>query len=972
MNQPKFDIPKEYKLIKGENLKDIDTNGYLMVHIKSGARIAVMENNDDNKVFYIAFRTAPKDSTGVAHILEHSVLCGSKKYPIKDPFVELAKGSLNTFLNAMTYPDKTVYPIASQNHKDFKNLMDVYMDAVLNPRIYDDNKIFRQEGWHYEIDEDDRLVYNGVVYNEMKGAFSSPDDVLNREILNSLFPGNTYDFESGGDPVNIPDLTYEDFLAFHKRYYHPSNSFIYLYGDLDMTERLKFLDREYLSHYDRIEPKTDINLQEPFETQRRTDRAYPVISAKEEKEGVYYSLNYVVDNILNQELYLAFSVLDYALLNSPGAPLREALMKKGIGKDVIGGYQNGTYQPYFSIGIKGAKKSDENRFLRTVSNALKEISETGIDKKSLYAAINMQEFSFREADFGPYPKGLIYGLICMDSWNYSDSMPFTHLAAIPVFNKLKKMVETDYFEKLVEKYLINNNHSSFVVLSPKAGLAKEQESELQNRLSAYRESLSDEEVEEIKSESRKLLEFQAEPTPPEELAKLPALGIEDLDKNIRPIKNRIVTEKSTRVVYHDINSNGITYLGLMFDIGDIPLEDISKVSFIIKMMGLLSTKNYSYKELSNEINIQTGGIYSHIQNFSNNDDSLSFYCVIGSKFLKDSTENALRLMLEMMFDTEYEDNSRIRELLNQELQNFKMRAGASGHTLAAGRAQAMFSEEYHVSEHLNGIKFYEFLNNLNDNFKDKIEEFKEDCKRLIPLIFRKSGLIVSVTGDTKQTKVVGEYINLLEDRCSDNKMLTKVSYGTLNRERAGFKTSSSVQYVSRAGNFKRTGLPYTGTLKVLKTILSYEYFWTNIRVVGGAYGCMAGFKRNGDMYFVSYRDPNLSKTKEVFDKTPDFLKTFDCDNKTMVKYIIGTISNMDMPLTPSAEGERSMNCLLAGITEDMLREERNAVLNAGKADINNLCERVDVALKENILCVLGSEASIEAESELFDAITALV
>lgn len=426
--------PDAYELIEERRVEDLNSDGYLLRHRKSGARILLLSNDDNNKVFSVGFRTPPPDSTGVPHILEHSVLCGSKKYPVKDPFVELVKGSLNTFLNAMTYPDKTVYPVASCNDKDFKNLMNVYMDAVFYPNIYVHEEIFRQEGWHYELESpEDDLTINGVVYNEMKGAYSSPEDVLDREIYSSLYPDTAYALESGGDPDVIPSLTYEGFLDFHRKYYHPANSYIYLYGDMDMEERLIWLDEEYLSKFERIEIDSKVELQKPFEKTREIRKKYSVTEEETLENQTYLSYSTVIDTSLNREYYLAFQILEYALLEAPGAPLKQALLDKKIGKDIISSYENGIYQPFFSVIAKNANTSDKEAFLATIRETLEEIVKKGIDRKSLWAGINYFEFKYREADFGSYPKGLMYGLQAYDSWLYDEKQPFMHIEANDTF-----------------------------------------------------------------------------------------------------------------------------------------------------------------------------------------------------------------------------------------------------------------------------------------------------------------------------------------------------------------------------------------------------------------------------------------------------------------------------------------------------------------------------------------------------------
>ncbi len=527
---------KAYEILEERELADINSRGYVIRHKRSGARIAVISNDDDNKVFYIGFRTPPEDSTGVPHIIEHTVLCGSEKYPVKDPFVELVKGSLNTFLNAITYPEKTIYPVASCNDKDFQNLMSVYMDAVFHPNIYLHEEIFKQEGWHYELEDADAPVtLNGVVYNEMKGAFSSPDDVIQREILNSLFPDTSYGNESGGDPEHIPDLTYEEYLNFHRKYYHPCNSYIYLYGDMDIAEKLQWMDEEYLGKYDRIEMDSTIKLQEPFAQPVEIYKKYPIASSETEEDNTYLSYNLAIGTVLDKELYQAFDVLDYALLGAPGAPLKQALLDAGIGKDIVGGYDSGTLQPTFSVIAKNANLAAKDRFLSIIHETLTEQVKNGIHKKSLLAGINSAEFRFREADYGQFPKGLLYGIQCLDSWLFDDMQPFMHLEAINTYRFLKEQVNTGYFEDLVEKYLINNQHASVVVIEPEKGLNAKREAELAQKLDDYKASLSDAEIRQLVADTRHLKEYQEEPSPKEELEKIPMLNRSDMKKTAAPL-----------------------------------------------------------------------------------------------------------------------------------------------------------------------------------------------------------------------------------------------------------------------------------------------------------------------------------------------------------------------------------------------------------------------------------------------------
>ena len=563
----------QYEIIKDEDLQDVKCHGYLLKHKKSGAKLVLMEADDDNKVFSVGFRTPPEDSTGLPHILEHSVLCGSDHFPVKDPFVELVKGSLNTFLNAMTYPDKTMYPVASCNDKDFQNLMHVYMDAVFYPNIYKHEEIFRQEGWSYKLDSEDAdLEYNGVVYNEMKGAFSSPEGVLDRVVLNELFPDTAYANESGGDPDVIPNLSYEQFLAFHKKYYHPSNSYIYLYGDMDMEEKLIWLDQEYLSKFDVAEIDSRIAYQEPFTKMKEVEMPYSVASEEPLEDNTFLSYNKVIGTSLDKELYVAFEILDYALLSAPGAPLKKALLEAGIGKDILGSYDNGVYQPIFSVVAKNANPEQKEEFVTLIEKLLTDMAEHGIDRKALEAGINYHEFQYREADYGRYPKGLMYGLQIMDSWLYDENEPFMHIQALDTFAFLKKQMNTGYFENLIREYLLDNEHGVIVTLKPERGRTARMDKELHDKLQAYKAGLSKEEIAELVERTKALEIYQSEPSDAEALATIPVLKREDISREIAPIYNEEMKLAGIPMVFHEIDTNGIGYIDIMFDMSEVPEE----------------------------------------------------------------------------------------------------------------------------------------------------------------------------------------------------------------------------------------------------------------------------------------------------------------------------------------------------------------------------------------------------------------
>lgn len=965
----------EYEILDEHRVEDVQSDGFILRHKKSGARIAILSNNDDNKVFYIGFRTPPEDETGVPHIIEHTTLCGSKKFPVKDPFIELAKGSLNTFLNAMTYPDKTVYPVASCNDQDFKNLMDVYLDAVFNPNITKYEEIFKQEGWHYELTgKDDELKINGVVYNEMKGAYSSPDEVLSSQIYRSLFPDNTYSKDSGGNPEYIPKLTYEAYLDFYHKYYHPSNSYIYLYGDMDVVERLEWLDKEYLSLYDYKKVNSEINKQPAFDKIKNVEAQYSITMDDSQENKTYLSYNRVVGDTLDEMLYQAFDVLDYALVSSPGAPVKQALIDAGIGDDVYGSYDAGILQPVFSFVAKNANASQADEFESIIENTLKEVVKTGINKEALLAGINSSEFKFREADFGQFPKGLLFGLNCLDSWLFDDMKPFIHLECLGTFAKLRKAVDTDYFEKLIQEYLLDNTHGSSVTVKPKRGLGNEREEALAKELSDYKASLSDEEIKKLIEDTEHLKKYQEEPSSDEDLRKLPMLTRADMKKNAMPFSNIENELLDVKVVRHDIESNGIDYISFLFDAGDFAQSELGYLGFFTNALGLVNTEKYSYTDLANATNIYTGGISTGTASHPDIKDrnNFVFKFEVRLKVLEKNLDKALELMEQMLLTSDFTDTKRLGELVAQIKARLQANLSSSGHLVAAMRSMSSFSRYSLYQDELKGIAFYRSICRIEKELSESPKSVSDKLAAIAKKLFARNRMLISFTGNNEAygnakpslEKVIAEF----------NKMSAVGNQAEVhfNTAKEAFIDASQIQYVAKTGDFICEGYEYTGALRLLRIILSYDYLWINVRVKGGAYGCMNTFLRSGESYFVSYRDPNLSDTLDVYDRIPEYIKSFSPDERDMTKYIIGTFSALDTPMNPEAKGSRSLSAYLEGITYEQIQKERNEILNAQPEDIRRLADLVEAVLKKDSICVIGNENMIKESAGLFENVEKLI
>ena len=964
-----------YEIIREEKLSDIRSAGYLLRHKKTGARVMLIENDDENKVFNIAFRTPPKNSTGVAHILEHSVLCGSREFPLKDPFVELVKGSLNTFLNAMTYPDKTCYPVASCNDQDFQNLMHVYLDAVFYPNIYKKEEIFRQEGWSYQLeDTEGPLKYNGVVYNEMKGAFSSPDEVLEREIMNSLFPDTPYGCESGGDPDHIPELSYEEFLQFHKTYYHPSNSYIYLYGNMDMAEKLEFIDEHYLSAFEKLEVDSALPLQPAFTERKELQLEYPVSESENEEGNAYLAYSTVVGDASDELTAMAFEVLDYALLSAPGAPLKQALLDAQIGMDVYGSYDDGILQPYFDIVAKGTDPDKKEKFVEIIRTTLEDIVKNGIDKKALKAGINYMEFRYREADFSAWPKGLMYGLDIFGSWLYSDEKAFSHVKLIPVFEKLKALSGERYFEDLIQKYLLDNPHGSVITLVPSKGLAARREKALEEQLQAKLEKMTQEEKETLVEKTKALVEYQEAEEEPGSEKCIPMLKREDIKKEAAGFTNEELDVSGSLFLYHEVPTNGISYLDLMFDLKNLDPEDVPYLGLLKSVLGFVDTAHFSYGELSNEINAETGGISCGVEVFDRADSTEEYKAVfsVRGKVMYPRIDVLFRMIREILNTSKLDDGKRLYEIIARVKSRAQANLVSAGHSTAVLRGASYSSPMAAFQDEMAGVGYYQFIEKLEKEFDSRKEELVKKLTALMTEILRPELLCVSYTGERESLDTVMKQVKALKDTLHTEAAEASSKPMSCEKKNEGFTTSGQVQYVARTGNFRKKGYEYTGALDILKVALSYDYLWMNLRVKGGAYGCMSGFKRSGESYFVSYRDPHLKRTLEVYEGIPEYVRTFQADEREMTKYIIGTISGKDVPRTPQMQGSISKTAYFCGITEEMMQKERDQILNADVEDIRNLAPLVEAILSDDAVCVVGSETAIEKEREIFKEIKSLI
>lgn len=967
------DMVHGFRVNAMSHIEEVNSDAYVMEHVKSGARLMYLDNDDDNKVFYIAFRTTPDNSKGVPHIMEHSTLCGSRKYPLKEPFVELAKGSLNTFLNAITWPDKTMYPIASRNDVDFHNLMDVYLDAVFYPNCLKNPQILMQEGWHYELENKEApLTYNGVVYNEMKGALSSPEAIMEDRAMEKLFPDTTYGVESGGDPEVIPTLSFREFTEFHRRFYHPSNSYIYLYGDMDIDKTLEYLDGEYLSAFDRRNVDSMVKTQAPFGKRISVTAPYGIAENEDTEGKAIHALYNAFNDHMSTMDSLAFRILNYVLIDMDGAPLKQAVLDAGLGSDLSGSYGDSYKQPVWIVEVTGSEVDKQQAFADVVDSTLRSIALKGLDKDMLEATLNRTEFTARENDYQGRPKGLFYGVRAMDLWLY-DRDPMEALRYIDDINTLRDNLKTNYFENLLLRYVIKNPHQVLITMKPEKGLTEKMNRETAEKLAAFKSSLSDEQLDEIMASTKALKERQASGETEEALETIPLLSRKDLK---RTVEEKVLEKENVSGMDHfhfDVHTNGITYLNLYFPLSGLTEEDIPYAILLSTLLRSLSTTKHSYGELARLSNAYTGGMSFAVNGYGKVEDTNDYLpaLTVRAKALTSKADKLLDLLGEVINHTLFTDTKRLKELILQEKSEWDMTAFSRGHSLVMTRLTSYFSRGGEFAEQ-SGLSYYYFLADLARKFDGEKEKLVAKLEEVSRKIFTRSCLFFETIGEEEEKKAVLSNFALLVDDMEEGEKKEPRPFSFPSAEKnEAFRTSGKVQYVAKGGNFKSHGFAYTGALKVMETILRYEYLWKKVRVLGGAYGAFTQFLRDGTAILCSYRDPNLAETLKAYEDLPAYLENLTLSNREMTKYVIGTMAAAETQLTPSMKGERAMVHYLSGNTRESRMKIRDEVINCQVEDIRKLAPLVESVIKDPYICVMGSEDKIERDKALFDAVKSM-
>ena len=959
-----------FRLDRIERIDEINGTAYEMKHEKSGARLIYIDSPDSNKVFNIAFRTTPHNSTGVAHIMEHSVLCGSRKFPLKEPFVELVKGSLNTFLNAMTYPDKTMYPVASKNDKDFHNLMDVYLDAVFYPRVREDAEIVMQEGWHYELENaDDELTYKGVVFNEMKGVYSSPDSVLERQMMRELFPDTTYGVDSGGDPDYITDLTYEEFQEFYRVHYHPSNSYIFLYGDMNIEEQLAFLNDEYLSHFDAIAVHTEVALQAPFTEGKVVSYPYSVGSEEPTDNRTLHSFAYVLPDV-TPEHSLAFEVLTHALLTSPAAPLKQALVKAGIGSDVSGYYLDSIRQPMWTVQATGSNLDKQADLQRIVESTLQELCDKGLDKELLEASLNSIEFALRESDFGGRPIGLAYVIRMMDNWLY-DNDPLELLHYEEALANIRKGLAGTYFEDLIRQSILDNNHKVLVSIYPERGLQERRDAEVKEHLANVKANMTKEEIDAIVEQTKRLKIRQETPDSEEALATIPLLELCDLNPNIEAVERRESKIGNTKVHFVPTFTKGINYVGLYFNLSCLTEDELFYADILSDILGRIDTSERGYEALAKDINMNLGGLSSDITAISKDGkrDEFTPLMIVRAKALHSKLPDLCRLINEVVQKADYSDDRRLTELVQESKAIWDNEAFRRGNSIVSQRVMAQVSAVGKFRDNGN-FGYYQKISELASN-PAALPLLPEKLADVARKIFRANNVDIMFVGEEGELEAFENLMKPLIETWDTTELNNDVLQITRLSGNDGIVTAGKVQYVAQGGNFIDHGFKHVGPMSVLETILRYEYLWIRIRVQGGAYGAFANFYDDGNMIFCSYRDPNLVETLNVYKELPQYLREFTLTDREMRKYIIGTMSSLDLPMTPALRGPRAMGMYFSGAKLEDKVEFRKQVIACKPEDIVALADVVEPVLKDNHICTMGNEQKIKDAGDVFDNIISL-
>ncbi|KAK9096895.1 hypothetical protein Sjap_022392 [Stephania japonica] len=959
--------------VSEEFIGECKSRAVLYKHRKTGAEVMSVSNDDENKVFGIVFRTPPKDSTGIPHILEHSVLCGSRKYPLKEPFVELLKGSLNTFLNAFTYPDRTCYPVASTNNKDFYNLVDVYLDAVFFPKCVEDFQTFQQEGWHYELnDASEEISYKGVVFNEMKGVYSQPDNILGRSSQQALFPDNTYGVDSGGDPKVIPMLTFEEFKEFHRKYYHPSNARIWFYGDDDPSERLRILS-EYLDMFDESPAPNEskIEPQKLFTEPIRIIEKYPAGEGGDLKKKHMVCVNWLLsDKPLDVESELALGFLDHLLLGTPASPLRRVLLESGLGEAIVGGgIEDELLQPQFSVGLKGVSEDDIQKVEELIMSNLQKLAEEGFDPEAVEASLNTIEFSLRENNTGSFPRGLSLMLRSVGKWIY-DLDPFVPLKYEKPLMALKARIVEEgpkaVFCPLIEKFVLNNPHRVTVEMQPDPMKASQDETAEREILEKVKASMTEEDLAELARATKELRLKQETPDPPEALRSVPSLSLNDIPKKSIQIPTEVGDINGVRTLQHDLFTNDVLYTEIVFDMTHLKPELLQLVPLFCQSLLEMGTKDMDFVQLNQLIGRKTGGIsiYPFTSSVRGKLDPTS-HVIVRGKSMSARAEDLFNLVNRILHDVQFTDQQRFKQFVSQSKARMENRLRGSGHGIAAARMDAKLNAAGWIAEQMGGISYLEFLRSLEEKVEQDWAVISSSLEEIRKSLLSKKGCLVNLTAGgktlTNTEKFVSKFLDLLPptsptESASFNARISPVNEAII--------IPTQVNYVGKASNIYETGYQLHGSAYVISKYIGNTWLWDRVRVSGGAYGGFCDFDTHSGVFsYLSYRDPNLLKTLDVYDGTANFLRELDLDNDGLTKAIIGTIGDVDSYQLPDAKGYTSMLRYLLGVTEEERQKRREEILSTSVNDFKAFADAIEAIKEKGVVVAVASSDDVASANK---------
>lgn len=950
-----------FELVNETQIDEINTLARRYRHVQTGAELLSLINDDENKVFGITFRTPPPDSTGIAHILEHSVLGGSKKYPLKEPFVQLIKGSLKTFLNAMTYPDRTVYPVASTNLQDFYNLVDVYLDAVFHPLITPHH--LDQEGWHYELEEIDApLKYKGVVFSEMKGAYSSPENLLYRTSQQALYPDTAYGLDSGGDPAVIPNLTYEQFKSFHTTYYHPSNALIYFYGDDDPTERLRLLDA-VLSQFQAQPVDAFVAEQPRFPAPRRVIRPYGVDAASDQAPKDFVQINWLLPTAEDADLVMGLSLLSYALLGTQASPLRKRLIDSGLGEDVTGGGLSTTLREMtFSAGLKGVAPGHDAEVEQLILDILADLAQTGIDPEMVEAAYNTFEFSLRENNTGSSPRGLSIMFRALRNWLYGRD-PLAPLAFEGPLAAVRHSLDTDphYLQSLIRTYLLENTHRVTVVLSPDPEYNAARAAEEQARLDAASAALDQASRGRIVANTLELKQRQEAQDTPELLALLPTLQLSDLDREIKTVPTAIQEVNGGTLLYHDLFTNGIVYLDLGFNLEGVDAELIPYARLFSQALTEMGTETEDFVKLAQRIGRTTGGIYASSMISSRREvDEPAAWLMVHGKSTAAQAPAMLDILRDILLTVKLDNRDRLRQIVLKNKARAEGGLTPGGHSVVDGRLRAAYSTASWVSEQWNGLDHLFFLRRLATDLDQDWEGVLAKLEAARAQIVNRQGMVVNVTLDADNWARFEPHLRELVGTLPAQETAPAVWVRPELPEGEGLSVPAQVNYVGKGANLYDLGYPYDGSIHVISNHLRTSYLWDKVRVQGGAYGAFCRFSQQSGVWtFLSYRDPNLLETLQVYDQTADFLRKLELSDDDLTKSIIGAIGVLDAYQLPDAKGYSALVRYLVGETDAMRQATRDQVLSTTAADFRAFAEVMDAVRDAGRTVVLGAADALQ-------------